>query len=73
MDRQEDLLRLLGRRINKLREERELTIEALAVRAGLDPGELAAMEAGRIDIPLTMIYRLARELGITPGEFLNFL
>lgn len=66
-------MRLLGRRITTLREERKLTIELLAARAGLDPAELTAMEAGKIDIPLTTIYRLARELGITPGELLNFL
>ncbi|HWB90655.1 MAG TPA: helix-turn-helix transcriptional regulator [Puia sp.] len=72
MDRQGDFLRLLGRRINELREERRLTIEALAMLTGLDPGDLAAMEAGKIDIQLTTIYRLARGLGITAGEFLNF-
>jgi len=73
MDRQGDVLRLLGRRITELRKERLLMIDDLAARTGLDPGELAAMEAGQVDIPLTVLHRLARELGITFGEFLDFL
>ena len=73
MDRQGDVLRLLGCRITELRKERLLTIRDLAVRAGLEPEDLSAMEAGQVDIPLTVIHRLAGALGINFGEFLNFL
>jgi transcriptional regulator with XRE-family HTH domain len=73
MDHKGDALRLLGRRITELRQERQMTIETLANRTGLDPTELAAMEAGRIDIPITTIFLLARTFGITPDQFLSFL
>jgi transcriptional regulator with XRE-family HTH domain len=73
MERQGDPLRLLGRRITELRQERKMPLETLASLTGLDPGELAAIEAGEVDISLTMIHRLARAFGITPEQFLNFL
>ena len=73
MDTQGDALRLLGQRITELRQARQLTIDALAARTGLDPAELTAVEAGRIDIPITTIFRLARAFGITPDQFLDFL
>jgi transcriptional regulator with XRE-family HTH domain len=50
-----------------------MTIDTLANRTGLDATELAAMEAGRIDIPITTIFLLARTFGITPDQFLSFL
>jgi transcriptional regulator with XRE-family HTH domain len=73
MDRQGDFLRLLGRRITELRQKRQLTIETLASATGLDPGELIAIEAGQIDIPITMILRLARAFDLAPDQFLDFL
>ena len=73
MDRQGDSLRLLGCRITELRQERQLTLETLASRTGLDPGILAAIEAGQLDIPITTIFRLARAFDLTPDQFLKFL
>jgi XRE family transcriptional regulator, fatty acid utilization regulator len=73
MDRQGDALRLLGRRIAELRQERQMTIDTLATRTGLDLTELAAMEAGRIDIPITTLFILSRAFGITADQFLSFL
>jgi transcriptional regulator with XRE-family HTH domain len=73
MDRQGDSLRLLGRRITELRQERQLTIETLASATGLDPRKLAAIEAGETDIPITTIFHLARAFGITPDKLVDFL
>jgi transcriptional regulator with XRE-family HTH domain len=71
MDRQEDALREFGRRIGQLREQRGIGIGDLASRAGLDPRELAAIEAGHQDIPITTIFRLAEGLGVSPAELLG--
>ena len=68
-----DALRLLGRRITQLRLERQMTIDALAARTGLDPIELTAIESGRIDIPITTIFLFSRAFGIAPDQFLDFL
>lgn len=50
-----------------------MTIETLAARTGIEPTEVAAIEAGRIDIPITTILLLARAFGITAEQFLDFL
>jgi transcriptional regulator with XRE-family HTH domain len=73
MDRQGDALHLLGRRIAQLREQRQMTLAALAARTGLEPAELTAIEAGQIDIPITTIFLLAKAFGITADQFLDFL
>jgi transcriptional regulator with XRE-family HTH domain len=72
MDYKGDFLRLLGLRIAELRQQQQLTIENLALAAGLDPDELVAIEAGTVDIPLTTIVRLAGALGISPGKLVSF-
>ena len=64
---------LLGRRIAELRQERQMTIDTLSARTGLALTDLAAMEAGRIDIPITTIFLLSRAFGITADQFLSFL
>ncbi len=50
-----------------------MTIDTLAARTGLDPTELAALEAGRFDIPITIFFLLSRAFGITADQFLSFL
>jgi len=71
MDRQEDALRRLGRRLAQLREKRQLTIDVLAGLAGLDPALLAGIEAGDVDVQLTALVLLARALGITSGQLIE--
>ena len=73
MDYKGDFLRLLGHRITELRQERQMTIETLASQSGLDPGELADIEAGKIDIPITTIFHLANAFGLASDQFLDFL
>lgn len=65
-------MRLLGRRITQLRHERQMTLDTLAARTGLDPTELAAIEDGLIDIPITTIFLLANAFGIGPDQFLDY-
>ena len=71
MDRQEDALRELGRRLRQLREERGLGIARLASLTGLNPDDIPAMEAGKVDIPLTTIFALAVALGVKPAQLLE--
>jgi len=54
----------LGRRIRDRREAASLTPDQLAARAGLDPAELEAVEAGLRDPAFTTLCRLARALGL---------
>jgi len=61
----------LGRTIGELREERGLSVEALATAAGIDPADLAALEAGRLDPGYHRLRHLATALGITSTALLR--
>lgn len=71
MDRHENPLLNLGRRLTRLREQRQLTIPALATLAGLDPRDITAIEAGETDPQITTIFVLARALGVKPDVLLS--
>ena len=62
---------LIGPRIRQLREHRELSIDALARRAGCSPEMVAALEAGELVPSLTPLFRLARGLGVRLGTLLD--
>jgi transcriptional regulator with XRE-family HTH domain len=70
MDKQEDALRVFGRRLSQLREQRGISVAELATRTGLDPRDIADIEVGERDIPITTIFRLAAGLGIAPAQLL---
>src|ERR1700760_1387768 len=65
MDRQDPALRRLGGRITDLREKQQLTIAELAALTGIDAGDIVLFEAGAKDIQLTILFSLARGLGVT--------
>lgn len=71
MDRQADALRRLGARLTELREKRQLSIDALAGLAGLEPALVADIEAGLADVQLTILILLARALGISPAQLVE--
>ena len=62
---------LIGPRIRQLREHRELSIDALARRAGCSLEMVAALEAGELVPSLTPLFRLARGLGVRLGTLLD--
>lgn len=62
---------LIGPRIRQLREHRELSIDALAQRAGCSAEMVAALEAGELVPSLTPLFRLARGLGVRLGTLLD--
>ena len=53
----------LGNAVRALREERELTADALAAGAGVDPVQLASLEAGQLDPDFDFLLRVAHALG----------
>ena len=46
MDKQQDALRKLGRRLTYLRQQQDLTLAQLATRTGIDSRELVTAGAG---------------------------
>ncbi|MBB5351362.1 transcriptional regulator with XRE-family HTH domain [Haloferula luteola] len=62
-----------GGELKKLREEREVSLEILAQRAGTSPAHCREVEEGRV-IPTPMeAFLLLRALGFPPSEVLEIL
>lgn len=62
---------LIGMRIQRLRDERGLTQEALAKKARVSRGYLARLETGRHDPTLSMLRKLARALKVKVGDLVD--
>ena len=60
---------LFGKRLRKLREQKGLSQESLALIAGLDRTYVSGCERGRRNIGLENICKLADALGISPELF----
>ncbi len=73
MDRKEDVLLRFGRQVAALREQNNIGIEELASRSGLDEEQIEGIEGGKINIRYTSLLALARGLGVTPRQLLEFL
>jgi transcriptional regulator with XRE-family HTH domain len=62
----EDLQKLFGRNVRRLRKEQELTQAELAQRAGINRSYLGGVERGQRRICMENIARLAKALGVNP-------
>lgn len=60
-----------GRRLRELRLERDLSQEKLGELAGLDRTYVSSAEAGRRNVSLKTICKLAEALGIEAEELLK--
>lgn len=65
------LLRVVGTRVRKLREARDLTKAELARRAGVDRPALIALERGDRNVSVLFLAKIARALKVTPGSLLD--
>ncbi len=63
--------RTIGMKIQRLRQKRGMTQEALAAKAGVSRGFLARLETGRHDPSLTTVGKLAKALKVKLGELLT--
>ncbi len=57
-------------RIRQLRQERHLTLEQLAAKAGMSAGQLSQLERGTRNLNNPTIERLARALGVKPSDLI---
>lgn len=60
-----------GRRLKALRSARGLSQEQLANRAGLDRTYVSSCEAGRRNVTLRTIVRLAEALSVDPSSLIQ--
>jgi transcriptional regulator with XRE-family HTH domain len=66
----DELGRLIGSTIRKLREHNGLSMRELAERAGLSQPFLSQVERGVSTPSMASTYRLAHALGVVPGDLL---
>ncbi len=64
------MLTALGARIRALRTERGLSVTELALQAGLSRRHATDAEAGRANLTVASLVRLAQTLGVNPAELL---
>lgn len=64
-------LNVLGLNVRKKREEKDLTQEALAERANLDPTYISGIERGVRNPSVLSIVRIAKALGVTTSALLE--
>ena len=61
----------IGLKLQAVRESRNLSLEALADRAGLTARVVGQIESGALIPSLTPLIRIARALGVRIGTFLD--
>jgi transcriptional regulator with XRE-family HTH domain len=65
-------LKALGERIRALRKLKLMAQDVLAHRAAIPRGHMTNIEAGRVDIKITMLGRIARTLDVYEHDLINF-
>lgn len=58
----------VGYQIRKLRLEKQLSIEKLALEAGMEYTQLSRIELGRINTSIYQIYKISKSLDVTIPE-----
>ena len=73
MRKRDPILRALGQTVAKYRQEKELSQEALAERAGLNRTYLSDIERGVRNPGIKNVARLAKALGVSTARLVEEL
>jgi transcriptional regulator with XRE-family HTH domain len=69
----EMIVKLLGARIRKIRNENHLSLESLAFKAEMDYTQLSRIELGKINTSTFQLYKIATALNISIVDIINAL
>jgi transcriptional regulator with XRE-family HTH domain len=61
----------LGRNLRRARKRLEMTQEEVGQQSGVHPTEVSRIEAGKRDPRVSTLERLAKALGMPPGDLLR--
>ncbi|MCC8407736.1 helix-turn-helix domain-containing protein [Mucilaginibacter sp. UR6-1] len=61
-----------GRNLKKIREEKGLSLRALAAKCDLDDSQISKIENAKWDVQLSTIFELAKGLEVEPKLLLDF-
>lgn len=70
--RNEKILKKFGKNLEKIRNEKNLSLRKLADNADVDFSQIHRIEKGKSNPTLTMIIVLAEALGITTAGLMDF-
>jgi transcriptional regulator with XRE-family HTH domain len=73
MDRKEEALRQFGKHLTAIREQKKLSVAALAAAACLEYELVLQIEEGKVNFLLTTLLALAKALEISPDELLQYM
>ena len=60
-----------GQILRKIRQDQGMTLAALAMHVGLDPGNLSRIERGELNLSFNLLEKLSSVLNISPIVFFN--
>ncbi|MCR9253571.1 MAG: helix-turn-helix domain-containing protein [bacterium] len=69
----QQLILSFGNTLKSVREERSLSQEKLALNVGLHPTYISLLERGKRQPSLTVIFKLAKELGYSASKFVELV
>jgi transcriptional regulator with XRE-family HTH domain len=64
-------VQLVGRKIRRLRKERQLTQTELSSRIGIQQSDLSRMEKGEYRVSLDTLFKILAEFDVSIGEFFD--
>lgn len=67
-----DLCIKIGKNIRKLRNDKKLTVAEVAYRAGVEPQNFRKYELGKQEMRISMVFRVAEALEVSPSALINF-
>ena len=66
-----DMRRLVGRNVRRLRLDRGVTQEELAVKSGFGQNYISDLERGRRNPTVVTLWEIAEALGVTPVDLIT--
>ena len=67
----EDVRRMVGREVRRLRIARKMTQAALAARMGMDRAYVSGLELGQRNPTVVTLWHVAQALGVRMGPFFS--
>ena len=72
MVEQEDFLKALGQNINRIRKEKGLSFQELALEADIEKSNLVKLTKHGTNITVSTLNKIANALGVEAAELLKF-
>ena len=70
--RNDKVLKRLGERIREVRLSKGISLEKLALEAGIEYSQISRIELGKINTSVSHLFLIASTLKVTPAELVDF-